>query len=182
MPILIPGTGKASREDANEFVHRMDRADIAYLDPPYNQHSYFSNYHIWETLVRGDTPETYGVACKRVDCRTTKSVYNAKGRAWAAFESLVRAVPASHLIVSFSDEGFFAHDEIVALLESVRGDVAAMPVDFKRYVGAQIGIHNPRGERVGTVSHLRNREFLFVAGEGARSIVDDAANTTAPAA
>jgi adenine-specific DNA-methyltransferase len=37
-------------------------------------------------------------------------------------------------------------------------------VDSKRYVGAQIGIHNPRGERVGRVSHLRNTEVLFVVG------------------
>ena len=25
--------------------------DLAYLDPPYNQHRYFTNYHVWETLV-----------------------------------------------------------------------------------------------------------------------------------
>ena len=89
----------------------MTPVDIAYLDPPYNQHSYFSNYHIWETLVRGDAPESYGVARKRIDCRVTKSDYNAQGRAWAAFESLVRTIPARHLIVSFSDEGYFARDD-----------------------------------------------------------------------
>ena len=52
--------------------------DLAYLDPPYNQHRYFTNYHIWETLVAWDAPEHYGVACKRVDARdaTTKSVFN----------------------------------------------------------------------------------------------------------
>jgi adenine-specific DNA-methyltransferase len=175
MPVLLPGPGAAVRDDANALARRMDAVDIAYLDPPYNQHSYFSNYHIWETLVRGDAPETYGVACKRVDCRLTKSDYNAKGRAWTAFESLVRTVPARHLIVSFSDEGFFACDDIVTLLESALGEVAALPVDFKRYVGAQIGIHNLRGEKVGRVSHLRNREFLFVAGQDAGAIVQDAA-------
>ena len=38
--------------------------------------------------------------------------------------------------------------------------------DFKRYVGAQIGIHNPKGERVGTVGKLRNTEYLYlVTGE-----------------
>jgi hypothetical protein len=31
-------------------------------------------------------------------------------------------------------------------------------------VGAQIGIYNPQGEKVGRVSHLRNREYLFLAG------------------
>lgn len=36
--------------------------------------------------------------------------------------------------------------------------------DSKRYVGAQIGIYNPDGEKVGKVSHLRNLEYLVVAG------------------
>ena len=182
MPVLLEGAGHAVREDANALATRMDRVDVAYLDPPYNQHSYFSNYHIWETLVRGDAPAAYGVARKRADCRAVKSDYNAKARAWGAFESLARTVPARHLIVSFNDEGFFAYDAIVALLASARGEVAAMPVEFKRYVGAQIGIYNPRGEKVGRVSHLRNREFLFVAGEGAGAIVTHAKRTLPGAA
>ncbi len=167
MPALIAGTGAVAREDANALSARMEPTDIAYLDPPYNQHSYFSNYHIWETLVRNDAPEAYGVARKRIDCRAVKSDYNAKGRAWAAFESLVRALPARHLIVSFSDEGYFAFDRIVGLLSEAHGEVVAGPMGFRRYVGAQIGIHNPEGRKVGRVSHLRNTEFLFVAGAGA---------------
>lgn len=182
MPLLIPGAGVALRQDANALAATMPAVDIAYLDPPYNQHSYFSNYHIWETLVRDDSPESYGVAKKRIDCRVTKSDYNAKGRAWATFESLVRAIPARHLIVSFSNEGYFAHDDLVTLLESTFGEVEAVPVDFRRYVGAQIGIHNPKGEKVGTVSHLTNREFLFVAGRDAGRIVTDATATMAGAA
>jgi adenine-specific DNA-methyltransferase len=39
--------------------------------------------------------------------------------------------------------------------------------DSKRYVGAQIGIHNPAGQPVGKVSHLRNKEYLFLAGPSA---------------
>lgn len=182
MPLLIPGPGVALREDANALAAAMAPVDIAYLDPPYNQHSYFSNYHIWETLVRNDSPETYGVACKRIDCRVTKSAYNAKARSWASFESLVRTIPAKHLIVSFSNEGYFAHDDLVALLESTFGEVEAVPVDFRRYVGAQIGIHNPKGEKVGTVSHLTNREYLFVAGPDAGRVVQDATLSMAGAA
>ncbi len=37
--------------------------------------------------------------------------------------------------------------------------------DSKRYVGAQIGIHNPAGEKVGKVGRPRNVEYLLVAGE-----------------
>lgn len=171
MPPLLAGPGRALREDANALAARLPPADIAYIDPPYNQHSYYSNYHIWETLIRHDAPEAYGVARKRVDCRTVKSDYNAKGRAWGAFEALVRTVPARHLIVSFNDEGYFAFDRIASLLEEVHGEVVAVPTGFRRYVGAQIGIHDPKGRKVGRVSHLRNIEFLFVAGPGAPEVV-----------
>lgn len=171
MPELIAGKGRALRSDANALAGRQEMVDVAYIDPPYNQHSYHSNYHIWETLVRNDAPASYGVARKRADCRDVKSDYNSKLRAWEAFSSLVRTVRAKHLIVSFNDEGFFSHDEIFDLLEDTRGSVVSIPVESKRYVGAQIGIYNPKGRKVGRVSHLRNREFLFVAGKGAGEVL-----------
>ena len=59
VPELLPGTGRVFREDANALVGRLPEVDLLYLDPPYNQHSYFSNYHIWETLVRTDSPPVY---------------------------------------------------------------------------------------------------------------------------
>ena len=40
--------------------------------------------------------------------------------------------------------------------------------DSKRYVGAQIGVHGPTGEKVGEVKRLRNVEYLFLAGEPER--------------
>lgn len=178
MPRLLEGAGSASQADANEYARSMPAVDVCYIDPPYNQHSYFSNYHVWETLVRGDEPETYGVACKRVDCRTTKSDYNSRRRARDAFADLVATVDARHLVVSFSDEGFLDADEITELL-SQRGEVAVLPVGSRRYVGARIGIHDPSGRRVGTVSHVRNTEFLFVAGPRARRAVDEVASRLA---
>jgi adenine-specific DNA-methyltransferase len=68
MPAVLPGLGDAHDLDALELVRRYD-ADVVYLDPPYNQHNYLRNYHVWETLVRWDAPDVYGIACKRVDCK-----------------------------------------------------------------------------------------------------------------
>lgn len=164
MPELLAGTGTALRHDANELPAHVRDADLWYLDPPYNQHSYYSNYHVWETLVRNDAPESYGIARKRIDCRETKSDYNSSRRSWDAFSALVRSIDAPYLVVSFSDEGYFDIADIAELLGE-RGEVVALPVDMPRYVGARIGIHDPSGRKVGRVSHLRNREFVFVAGE-----------------
>src|SRR3954449_1812550 len=167
MPTAVPGPGGVvTRRDANELASELGGIELAYVDPPYNQHSYFSNYHVWETLVRWDAPEHYGVACKRVDCRTTKSAYNRRREAWPAFSALIERLPTPWIVVSFSDEGYHAPADVEALLAE-KGHVRSIAVDFKRYVGAQIGIHSPSGERVGEVSHLRNTERLFVAGPDA---------------
>jgi adenine-specific DNA-methyltransferase len=171
-PVAVDGpAGVVTRRDARELAGDLD-VDLVYLDPPYNQHSYFSNYHVWETLVRWDAPEYYGVACKRIDCRTTKSPFNSKRQAWRAFVETVEAVRAPWMVVSFSNEGFHDVDDVAALLGE-KGYVGRVDLDHARYVGARIGIHNPQGEKVGTVSHVRNRESLFVVGPD-RSRVEQA--------
>lgn len=165
LPRAAAGKGEATRLDALEAAARSE-ADVAYLDPPYNQHSYLGNYHLWETLVRWDRPEVYGVACKREDCRERKSEFNSKAGCLDAMRRLVQRARAGVLVVSLNDEGYITRSEMGAMLEA-RGPVRVIEIDHPRYIGARIGIYNPRGEKVGTVGRLRNREYLFVAGERA---------------
>jgi adenine-specific DNA-methyltransferase len=163
VPALLPGPGEALQLEAAEAAAEVE-ADVAYLDPPYNQHSYMGNYHVWESLVRWDKPETYGIANKRIECKDYTSDFNSKRRIHDALRKVFDAVRAKHLLVSFNNEGYVDRDELIELL-SAKGHVGVVAVDFKRYVGAQIGIHNPNGEKVGRVSHLRNKEYLFVVSE-----------------
>lgn len=167
LPELLPGGGRATCADAVEIAGEVE-ADLVYLDPPYNQHSYLGNYHVWESLVRWDRPDTYGVAMKRVDCRTRKSAFNSRGGIVSAMQAVIAGVRAPNLIVSFNDEGYLGRDELVRMLET-KGPVTVLEIARPRYVGARIGIHNPKGEKVGVVGRLRNVERLFLVGERARS-------------
>ena len=56
-------------------------------------------------------------------------------------------------------------EALEAMAAARGGAVRVLAFDSKRYVGAQIGIHNPRGEKVGKVARLRNVEYLVFAGE-----------------
>jgi len=165
-PALIPGTGYSLRADAAAAAASVGSVDFAYLDPPYNQHSYFGNYHIWETLVAWDRPPVYGVACKRSDCRdpANRSRFNSKPRFRDALAEIVRLVDAGILVLSYNDESWTTLEEITELCAK-RGAVRVLTFDSKRYVGAQIGIHNPAGKLVGRVSHLHNHEYLVISGE-----------------
>lgn len=164
LPKLLPrpkaGACEAWCCEAIDAANRFD-GDLVYLDPPYNQHSYLGNYHIWETLVRWDQPEVYGIACKRVDCRERRSNFNSRPAFAGAFREVIEALAGKLLLVSFSDEGYLKRSELEEIL-GPHGEVETIERDHPRYVGARIGIHNPQGHKVGTVSHVRNREFLFM--------------------
>ena len=140
--------------------------DVAYIDPPYNQHSYLANYHIWETLVRWDKPAHYGVACKRTDVRE------------AAGASITPA-PISPEPLSSSSPQLLRADACCvvqrrglsaptsrprpsSLLWAAASACSNARTTSGTWGSAQIGIYNPSGEKVGAVSHLRNKEFLFV--------------------
>ena len=154
-PELFVGPGIAVRGDAREMVHLIPKVDLAYLDPPYNQHRYFTNYHIWETLVAWDAPEHYGIACKRIDSRdeATKSVFNMTRQMPLALRQVIADVKAEVLVLSYNNESWISLEDLVEAC-SVRGHVGVLAFDSKRYVGAQIGIYNPSGEKVGKVSHV----------------------------
>lgn len=168
-PDLLAGPGAAVRGDAVALAGELGDFDLAYLDPPYNQHRYTANYHVWETLVAWDAPEHYGVACKRAELRDpdSTSVFNRRRLMPEALARVVRDVRADLLVLSYNDEAWVTLDELQAMAE-VRGAVEVLAYDGKRYVGAQIGIHNPDGERVGEVKRLRNIEYLVLAGERAQ--------------
>jgi adenine-specific DNA-methyltransferase len=163
-PRLLPrapgGPGEAHQLDASAAVRSLV-ADVAYLDPPYNQHSYLRNYHVWESLVRWDRPEVYGRARKRVDCRERRSAFNLRRKATDALQDVIDHARARVLIVSFNDEGFLDRETLARMLAR-RGPVDVLEVATRRYVGARIGIYNPSGEKVGAVSHLTNKELIFV--------------------
>ncbi len=185
VPELLAGRGRAIRGDAVGLVHgsSLGHVDLAYLDPPYNQHRYFTNYHVWETLVAWDAPESYGVARKRVDSRdpSTRSAFNSKRTMPAALASVVAAVDCDLLVLSYNDESWLELEELEVMCGAGgRRDVATLAFDSTRYVGARIGIFDPSGRKVGRVSHLSNQELLVIAGETSmvRRVIESVGSTT----
>ncbi len=168
LPAVPTGRCQAHQLEAIDAAKKLT-GDVAYLDPPYNQHSYLGNYHLWETIVNWDRPPTYGIACKRTECQQRKSDFNSKPRIEPALRAVIQSLDVDTIVLSFSDEGYLTRDQIIHML-SARGRVAVIENDHPRYVGCKIGIHNQSGKKVGTVGKTRNKELFFVAGTGAEQL------------
>lgn len=164
LPPMLAGTGKATNWDAVQYADKFE-GDLIYLDPPYNQHSYLGNYHIWETLIKWDRPEVYGKAMKRKEVKTNKSPFNSKIKAKEAMKEMLDKIKIPVIVMSFSNEGFFAKDELAEMLLTNRKNIVILEQEHRRYIGHKLGVYNQEGDKVGTEGHDVNKEYLFVASD-----------------
>lgn len=87
------------REDSNSLARKI-KADVVYIDPPYNSRQYSRFYHVYEVLVKWDKPVLYGVACKPPV--ENMSEY-CSSRAAVAFADLIEHLDAKCIVVSYNN-------------------------------------------------------------------------------
>lgn len=146
----------ASSLDAADFLAGRS-ADLVYLDPPYNQHQYGSNYHLLNTVVLGDRFIPELKAGIRRDWTKTKSLFCSKTTATEAFAHVLDAADARHLVVSYNTEGVVPFEHLYELLDR-RGRVTLAVQDYVKY----------RGGRQSPSRLTHNLEFCLVVDTSAR--------------
>ncbi len=93
--------------DANRLVNELDKLDIIYLDPPYNQHPYGSNYFMLNLIARYKKPEKISKVAG-ISTDWNRSVYNQKAKAGEAFFDLINKLKAKIVLISFHSAGFIS--------------------------------------------------------------------------
>ncbi len=158
-------------EDAAQLAEQV-RCDIAYLDPPYNQHQYGANYHMLNTIALWDKPPlnkhyVQGSGDKsaiRIDWRTSRrSAYCSRTTATGAFDDLVNRLKARFILVSYSTEGIIPVEDMFQCLAQ-RGALSVHSRPYKRYrVSSQRPSPRPH-----------TTEFVAVVDTSTRGRTDDA--------
>lgn len=129
--------------DATELAALLSKSneliEIAYLDPPYNQHPYGSNYHVLNTITLWDEPSIpekivgRNKAAIRDDWRTLRrSNYNYRETACSAYATLVDTLHANTILTSYSTDGLIP---VRLLVETCvrRGATDVVLRSYKRY-------------------------------------------------
>ena len=123
------------QDDANRVARQVKNLDLAYLDPPYNQHPYGSNYFMLNLLVNYARPENISrVSGIPKDWR--RSGYNIRSQSPRLFRQLLAAIDAPFLLVSFSNEGFISRDAMEEMLREI-GQVKVFEIPYNTYRGSR---------------------------------------------
>lgn len=121
--------------DSNTVTELVEEVDLAYLDPPYNQHPYGSNYFMLNLLTNYVKPNSISKISGIPD-DWLRSPYNKKQHAYTAMSELVDKIKAKYLLISFNSEGFISLDEMLQLLGRV-GKTKVLETKYNTFRGSR---------------------------------------------
>jgi len=123
------------QKDANELAKELPLVDVVYMDPPYNQHPYGSNYFMLNLINSYKKPEEISEV-SGIPKKWNKSPYNKKQTAKDSMFDLCSSLNAKYLLISFSSDGFISKEEMVEMLSQL-GDVQVLDKDYNTFRGCR---------------------------------------------
>jgi len=148
-----------SRTSCKSFCYHSDinnieldgHFDLIYLDPPYNEHPYGSNYFMLNIIARGEEPTD----CSRISGIPkiwNKSSFNGRGSAYDAMVSLLRKCleKATYVLISYNNEGLIT--DWSSIFETLQCSAKKFEKDYDTYHGSRN--LNERNKKVVEIMYL----------------------------
>lgn len=138
------------QKNAVELSKELKNLDIAYLDPPYNQHPYGSNYFMLNLILKNQLD----VEISKISGITqdwNRSVFNKPKFALNAMEEIISNLDTKFAIISYNSEGFISFEEMKTMLEKY-GKLKTVEIKYNTF----------RGSRNLRERDIHVSEFLFI--------------------
>lgn len=125
------------REDSNRLARKV-KADIAFVDPPYNSRQYSRFYHVMETITKWDKPKLVGTAMKPPKENMSDYCRNAAVR---VFRDLIADLNVKYIVVTYnntydskstSSRNKITLEQITEILKE-KGVTQVFEKDYKRF-------------------------------------------------
>ena len=123
------------QEDANVLARKLRGIDLAYIDPPYNQHPYGSNYFMLNLIVNYRRPVNISQV-SGIPANWRRSGYNVRSKALSLLKDLLCNIDASFLLVSFNNEGFIPPEKMRKMFDEL-GAVEVIELPYNAFRGSR---------------------------------------------
>ena len=142
-------------KDSNELIKEIN-GDILYLDPPYNQRQYSSNYHMLNTITKYDNFTPKGKTGLR---EYTRSNYCKKGEVRNSFEDLIKNAKFKYIFLSYNNEGLMSKTDVKTIMEKY-GEYSLEIKEYQRFKADKTKNRNHTADKTYEYLHiLRKSDF-----------------------
>ena len=124
---------KSYNKKIEDIIADID-CDILYLDPPYTQNQYGTQYHLLETLILDDNPPISKVTGSR-PVTPMRSDWSKEYKANILFDKIIAQTKAQHIVFSYNSDGFMSKEFIEACLKryGITDTFVCKKISYKKY-------------------------------------------------
>lgn len=124
-------------KDINDFIKELpDDIDLIYLDPPYNQHPYGSNYFMLNLIANNEKPTTISKV-SGIPADWNRSNYNKHKEALISMKDLMAdgLEKSKYLLLSYNNEGIIKPEEWEELFKDY--NIKKYEIKYDTYKGSR---------------------------------------------
>lgn len=141
--------------DANELAKKI-KADVVYIDPPYNARQYVNFYHVLENLARWEKPSELEGNSMKFKRNHLKSDYS-RSKAPVVFKDLIDNLDTELIVVSYNNtynarsgasNNKISEEQLLDILKS-KGKVTRHEIKYKAFNAGKTAFDN-------------HKEYLYV--------------------
>jgi adenine-specific DNA-methyltransferase len=141
-------------KDSNELIKEIS-GDILYLDPPYNQRQYSSNYHMLNTITQYDSFIPKGKTGLR---EYNRSDYCKKAEVHSSFETLIKNAKFKYIFLSYNNEGLMSEDDVKNIMEKY-GKYSLKTKEYQRFKADKSENRNHKANKTFEYLHIMEKSI-----------------------
>ena len=128
-----PGKTRILNSKIENIIEDVN-CDILYMDPPYTQNQYGTQYHLLETLILDDRPSVSRVTGSR-PVMPMRSEWSKEYKANILFDKVLAKTKAKYVILSYNNDGFMSRDYIETAMKRYGKPetYCCIKIDYKKY-------------------------------------------------
>ena len=124
------------QEDASRVVSEMKDVDITYIDPPYNQHPYGSNYFMLNAIAKNKCPNEISKV-SGIPKDWNRSIYNKRVDGVMQLLKDIENVDSKYVILSYSSEAYLPLQDMVGELAKIGLITNLDEIDYNVFRGSR---------------------------------------------
>lgn len=137
-PVFCPNQTEntITQLDAADLIKQNDEYDITYIDPPYNQHPYGSNYFMLNAIAKNECPKEMSVV-SGIPKDWNRSIYNKRREGVERLLKDIEEIKSKYVILSYSSEAYLPIKDMVGELAKIGLITNLDEIDYNVFRGSR---------------------------------------------
>ncbi len=139
------------------------QCDVLYLDPPYTQNQYGTQYHLLETLILNDEPENVSKVTGSRSTREMRSDWSKMYKVHILYDKVLAKTSAKHIFLSYNNDGDMSKEYIESIMKryGIEQTFQCIKIPYKKYENWKSNKNNKHYEYLFYIEKKADEDIIY---------------------